>query len=73
MDLITTNLLNVLVFNVIRRSSVSLRLQESDNKTNKDCIFIENYLNANFQEKITLDTLSDLTFINKFYLSHIFK
>ena len=72
-DLITSNLLNVLVMNIIRRSVVTLRLQESENKTNKDCIFIENYLNAHYQENITLDKLADLTFINKFYLSHIFK
>lgn len=72
-DLLMSNLLNVLLVNIVRRSEVDFQLQESDDKVNKDCLFIEHYLNTHYNEEITLDKLSELTFINKFYLSHIFK
>lgn len=72
-ELIMKNLINVLVLNVVRRTAVDLQLFELDKKLNKDCIFIENYLNIHFRENITLDDLADLTFLNKYYLSHIFK
>lgn len=72
-DLLLDNQLNVLIINIIRRSEILLSLEEDQNKTNKDCLFIENYLSTHYKENITLDKLADLTFINKFYLSHIFK
>ena len=65
--------MNVLVLNVLRRTSVDLIVSEVDSDINKDCIFIENYLNVHFRENITLDDLAELTFLNKYYLSHIFK
>ena len=72
-DLLTDNLLNVLIINIIRRSQVALNIEHDDDKTNKDCVFIEQYLNTHYNENITLDKLSELSFINKYYLSHIFK
>lgn len=42
---------------------------ENNNKVSS----ILNYINKNFQKKITLDLLQDLFFINKYYLSHFFK
>lgn len=71
--ILLNHLLNVLIINIVRRSQVVLSVQEDEDKTNKDCLFIENYLNTHFRENITLDKLAELTFINKFYLSHIFK
>lgn len=72
-DLLMDNLKNVLLINIIRRSEVELDIEQDQDKANKDCLFIEHYLNTHYNENITLDKLSDLTFINKFYLSHIFK
>lgn len=71
-ELLLDNLLNVLLINIVRRSELNLNIEE-ERKSNKDCLFIENYLNTHYNENITLEKLSDLTFINKFYLSHIFK
>lgn len=42
---------------------------ENNNKVNS----ILNYINENYSQKITLDLLQDLFFINKYYLSHFFK
>lgn len=72
-ELMISNLLSVLIMNVMRRTVFGLEIAPQDNKINKDCIFIENYLNVHYREYITLDTLADLTFMNKYYLSHIFK
>lgn len=71
--LMIDQLLNVLVMNVLRRTVSELNITKGNTDENKDCIFIENYLNIHFREEITLDKLAELTFMNKYYLSHIFK
>ena len=72
-ETIIDNLVNLLIMNVLRRTILELRVYEGDKDSNKDCIFIENYINTHFKEPITLDLLADLTFMNKFYLAHEFK
>lgn len=67
------HLLNILIMNVIRRTIFDLRVHEGNRDVNKDCVFIENYINVHFKEHITLDILAELTFMNKYYLSHEFK
>lgn len=72
-EMIIDNLLNTLIINAIRRTSASLNISNEESTMNNDCIFIENYINIHYREKITLDHLASLTFMNKYYLSHIFK
>ncbi|MGM7267945.1 AraC family transcriptional regulator, partial [Erysipelothrix rhusiopathiae] len=72
-ELIVENLLRVLVLNTMRRTTSLLDVETSTGGENKDCIFLEHYLNLHYRENITLDHLASLTFLNKFYLSHIFK
>lgn len=72
-ELIVEYLVKILIMNVIRRTVTKLKVYEGDPNINKDCVFIENYLNIHFRENITLDKLSELTFLNKYYLSHEFK
>lgn len=72
-ELIVDHLVMILIMNVIRRTESSLRLFEGDPKINKDCLFIENYINTHYRENITLDLLAELTFLNKYYISHEFK
>lgn len=66
------NLLEVLIINMVRRANVKLEIIPV-RKVNKECVFIENYINEHFKENITLDLLSELTYINKYYLVHAFK
>ena len=42
-------------------------------KITKECRFVEQYIDEHFMEDITLQTLSDLTYLNKYYLVHAFK
>ncbi len=72
-ELIVDYLLKILMMNVIRRTVTELRLYEGDPNVNKDCLFVKNYINTHYRENITLDRLADLTFLNKYYLSHEFK
>ena len=66
------NLLEVLLINLMRRANINLK-SSPINKANKDCILIEKYIDAHFKEDITLDTLSELTFLNKYHIVHAFK
>ena len=72
-ELMVDNLLRILIMNLVRRTDTDLEITKGTKTSNKDCVFIENYLNVHFREDITLDKLADLTFMNKYYLSHIFK
>ncbi len=56
----------------MRRAQIKLEVAPV-NKVNKDCIFIENYIDAHFKEEITLDKLSEVTFLNKYHIVHAFK
>ena len=67
------HLLQILIMNIIRRTESELSISKEDPNINKDCVFIENYISNHYKENITLDKLSDLTFLNKYYLSHEFK
>lgn len=66
------NLLEVLIINLMRRSQIKLEVAPV-NRANKDCVFIENYIDGHFKEDITLDKLSEVTFLNKYHIVHAFK
>ena len=71
-ETICQNLLEVLVIDILRSTHADLSLTPS-RKITKECRFIEQYLDEHYTEDITLQTLSDLTFLNKYYLVHSFK
>lgn len=57
---------------LVRRTKNSLSFEPSK-QISKECRFIEQYIDEHFKEDISLKTLSDLTFLNKYYLVHSFK
>ncbi|WP_166083437.1 helix-turn-helix transcriptional regulator [Erysipelothrix anatis] len=65
--------LKSLIISIVRRTILNLTVVVNREDVNNDCIFIENYINKNFRDSITLDKLAELTFLNKYYISHIFK
>lgn len=69
---ICQNLLEIIIWHILRQSEVHLTAASSK-KVTKECRFIEQYLNEHFKEDITLQTLSELTYLNKYYLVHSFK
>ncbi|MEG0361437.1 MAG: AraC family transcriptional regulator [Longicatena sp.] len=67
------DLLEILIINMIRRTNTSLEVTTTKKNDKKECILIENYINEHFKEEINLEKLSDITYMNKFYLVHAFK
>ena len=73
-ETVIDNAMRTMLINLTRKTSTLITPNDDDApRVNNDCIFIENYINAHFKEQITLDDLASLTFMNKYYLSHIFK
>ena len=60
------------MLNLLRRTSANIQLTE-DLDVSKECHTVKKYIQKHFKENITLDTLSDLVFLNKYYLAHAFK
>lgn len=69
---ICQNLLEILIWSIVRETKSDLSVAPSK-KITRECRFIEQYLDEHFAEDITLQTLSDLTYLNKYYLVHAFK
>lgn len=69
---ICQNYLEVLISNILRRTKSDLKLSKTDN-LNADCDHIKKYIDVHYAENLTLDTLSEFTYMNKYYLSHVFK
>ena len=71
-EAVCQNLLEVLIINMVRRTKANLIVAPSQ-KITKECHFVEQYINNHHQEDITLELLSEKTYMNKFYLVHAFK
>lgn len=70
-DQICQNLLKVLILRMIRSQKlVPVPIQTV--RMTKECARIKEYLDANYAENITLDSLTSLTHMNKYYMAHSF-
>lgn len=69
---ICQNYLEILISNILRRTKSAFKLSKTDN-LNADCAHIKKYIDVHYAENLTLDTLSEFTYMNKYYLSHVFK
>lgn len=71
-DRLCQDLLEVCIINMIRRANNTFSIA-STKKMNKECSYVKQYIDLHYQENITLDELSRLTYVNKYYLVHAFK
>lgn len=65
------NLLEVLLIYILRNDDLSI-VKSGDTILNRECAQIKNYLDSNYSENITLDTLAAITHMNKYYMAHAF-
>lgn len=65
------NLLEVLIIKLMRWTDFSFEI-ESSTRINRECIKIKRHIDFNFMQDITLDTLAQLSHMNKYYMSHAF-
>ena len=70
-EAVCQNLLEVLLICILRSGSLSV-VPDNSRLLNRECTQIKNYLDANYSEDITLDSLAALTHMNKYYLAHTF-
>lgn len=70
-DTVCQNLLEILLVCMLRNDHLSI-VQEDRNLLTRECTQIKNFLDANYAEDISLDTLAALTHMNKYYLAHAF-
>ena len=64
-------LLQVLLVYISRKQNLSV-ISDSSFQLSKECSLAKRYIDANYAKNITLDSLAEITHINKFYLAHSF-
>lgn len=71
-EYVCQNLFQNLIYHIQRWTKIQF-LGTQSQKTNKECRFIEQYLNEHFREDISLQSLSEIVHLSKYYLAHAFK
>ena len=70
-EVVCQNLLEVLIIKLIRRANFAFDVA-SPVQINKECVKIKRYIEANYVQNITLDSLAELSHLNKYYMVHAF-
>ncbi|MBY0758092.1 AraC family transcriptional regulator [Sellimonas caecigallum] len=70
-EAICQHLLEILILKIIRTWKL-VPVPISSIKMTKECMQIKEYLDTNYAQHITLDTLTALTHMNKYYMVHSF-
>ncbi len=70
-DVICQHLLDILLLKLPRITGHTLTPYSAKNIPG-ECETLKNYLDTHFQDNVSLDTLADISHLNKYYLSHIF-
>ncbi len=71
-ELICQNLLEVLIVRLTRRRA-SLAFEAIPTVlSNRECLKLKQYMDTNYNRNITLDTLAEISHLNKYYLAHAF-
>lgn len=68
---ICQHLLEILILKIIRSQQL-IPVSINSIRMTKECAQIKEYLDSNYSEHITLDTLTSLTHMNKYYMVHSF-
>lgn len=71
-DIICQDLLEVLLVRLMRRTDFSLTPAPPRTRGSKECATVRRYIDGHFKENITLDLLSQLCHMNKYYMVHSF-
>lgn len=70
-ELICQNLIEVLIIKLIRRTDFAFEVTPSL-QISRECVKIKRYIEANYVQDITLDSLASLSHLNKYYMAHAF-
>lgn len=70
-EMICHSILELLVLYIVRNHNLSITSVMKP-KMSKECGLIKRYLDTNYDKSITLDSLAEMSHINKYYLVHSF-
>lgn len=70
-EAVCQNLLEVILLCMLRNDNLSI-VHTGNDILSRECVQIKNYLDANYAENITLDTLASISHMNKYYMAHAF-
>lgn len=70
-ELVCHGLLQVLLIFISRKQHLNV-ISDTSFQLSKECALAKRYIDANYSKNITLDSLAEITHINKFYLAHSF-
>lgn len=70
-ETVCQNLLEVLLICMLRNDDLSI-VKSTNTLLSRECTQIKNFLDSNYSENITLDTLAAITHMNKYYMAHAF-
>lgn len=70
-DIVCQSILQVLLVFISRELDLSI-ISDSTFRISKECALAKRYIDTNYAQNITLDTLAEITHINKYYLAHSF-
>ena len=71
-ETICQNLLEALIIQLSRHTGSPVEMLPSSKKITRECSYAKRFIDSNFRENITLDTLAELTHLNKYYFVHAF-
>lgn len=71
-ELACKSILTLFIIYISRNAQSTLLIADNPEKLNIECVKIKNYIDSHYSENITLDILSNLSYINKFHLVHLF-
>lgn len=72
-EAICQHLLQVVLLRLKRQITLTSSNETQPSRSSRDCDLIRRYIDNHFKENITLDQLSGLAHMNKYYLVHTFK
>lgn len=64
-------LLDALIIKLMRRANFAFEVAPSI-QIARECVKIKRYIEANYMHSITLDTLAEISHLNKYYMAHAF-
>ncbi|ABX40959.1 AraC family transcriptional regulator [Lachnoclostridium phytofermentans] len=71
-NFVCQNLLNIIFTMILRNDAFKISIV-SGPKLTRECNIAKKYIEENYQENITIETLSSLVHLNKYYFVHNFK
>lgn len=71
-ETVCQDLLELLLISLLRHTRFALAVAAPVQRSSKECAAVRRYIDSHFKETITLDMLSELSHLNKYYMVHAF-